>query len=161
MQQVQKENIAKALQKIDSLDEAALDKLIETYTLQQQTLVDYVLQAGMEFQNEEISVYSIYYFTVVMEAFRLQGVSLNEVSEDDIEEFQEPFLLALDAIHTNEDFELMQDLIQQNHLQQFMVDEIESPDSDGVVLDEEVQTQLFIVTTSMIGLLNLATKPLA
>lgn len=159
MTQVSIENIEKALRKIDALEEEALDKLIETYTLKQQALVDYVLQAGAEYENEDLNVYSIYYFAVVCEAFFQQGIETKELSVEEIEAFHEPYLLALDAIHTEEDFEPMQDLIQQHNLQQFMVDEIESPDSDGVILDEDTQTQLFIVTTSMIGLLNASILP--
>lgn len=156
MIQISVENIDKALQKIDNLDEASLDKLIETYTLKQQELVNYILEAGVEYENEDISVFSIYYFALVCEAFFLQGVKLKTITSEDIEVFQEPFILALDAIHEDEDFEPMQDLIGQHNLQQFMVDEIESPDSDGVILEEETQTQLFIVTTSMIGIMNAA-----
>lgn len=156
MKQVSISSIEKALKKVDSLQEDALDKLIETYTLKQQPLVDYILQAGLEYENEDLNVYAIYYFAVMSESFFQEGLNLKELTEEDIEAFHEPFLLALDAIHSEEDFEPMQDLIQQHHLQQFMVDEIESPDSDGVVLDEETQTQLFIVTTSVIGLLHSA-----
>ena len=158
MPQITVENIEKALRKIDGLEEEGLDRLIETYTLQQQPLVDYILQAGMEYMNEDLNVYSIYYFAVMCEAIFQQGLSLESLTEEDIEDFQEPFLMALDAIHTNEDYEPMQDLINQPNMQQFMIDEIESPDSEGVVLDEDTQTQLFIVTTSMIGLLNQAIK---
>lgn len=159
MAQISVESIKSALQKVDSLDEVSLDKLIETYTLKQQSLVDYILQAGVEFENEDISVYAIYYFAVVYEAFHIHGVQVQEISEEDIEEFHEPFLLALDAIQTDEDFEPMQDLINQHHLQQFMVDEIEGADENGEVLEEDAQTQLFIVTISMIGLLNKSSKP--
>ena len=61
-QQVSIENIEKALKKVDALQEEALDRLIETHTLSQQNLVDYVLQAGLEYQNEDLNVYAIYYF---------------------------------------------------------------------------------------------------
>jgi hypothetical protein len=158
MEQVNISSVEKALKKIDNLTEEALDKLIETYTLQQQPLVDYILQAGAEYQNEDLNVFSIYYFAIVSEAFFQEGIEVASISEEMIDEFHEPFILALDAIYQDEDYEPMQDLIQQHHLQQFMVDEIESPDSDGVVLEEEVQTQLFIVTTSMIGIMNSAIK---
>lgn len=158
MPQISIENIEKALKKVDSLEEEALDKLIETYTLSQQPLVDYILQAGIEYENEDLNVYSIYYFTVMCEAIFQQGLTLKSISEDEIEEFHEPFLMALDEIHSNEDYEPMQDLINQPHMQQFMIEEIESPDSEGIILDEETQTHLYIVSTSMIGLLNQAIK---
>ncbi|OIQ25308.1 MAG: hypothetical protein BM555_06740 [Crocinitomix sp. MedPE-SWsnd] len=153
-QQVSIESIEKALSKIDSLDEAALDKLIETYTLDQQNLVDYVLQAGLEYENEDLNVFSIYYFAVITEAFYQQELKTKELSTEEIEAFHEPYLLALDAVHTSEDYEPMNDLIQQHNLQQFIIEEVEAPDSDGVILDEATQTQLFIVVISIIGLLN-------
>jgi len=55
-QQVSIDSIDKALKKVDSLDEAALDKLIETYTLLQQDMVDYILGAGIEYENEDLNV---------------------------------------------------------------------------------------------------------
>lgn len=155
-QQVSIESIEKALKKVDSLDENALDKLIETHTLSQQNLVDYLLQAGMEYQNEDLNVYSIYYFAVFMEAFHAQDLSVREVTTEDIEAFHEPYLLALDAVHSNEDYEPMDDLVGQQNLQQFIIEEVESPDSEGVMLEEDTQTQLFIVCMSLIGLLNSA-----
>lgn len=160
-QQVSIESIEKALKKVDSLQEEALDRLIETHTLSQQNLVDYILQAGLEYQNEDLNVYSIYYFAVFMEAFHAQGLPLREISTDDIEAFHEPYLLALDAVHSNEDYEPMNDLVGQQNLQQFIVEEVESPDSEGVVLDETTQTQLFIVSMSLIGLLNSVAGPSA
>ena len=153
-QQVSIESIDKALKKVDSLDEAALDKLIETYTLLQQDMVDYILGAGIEYENEDLNVYAIYYFAVFMEAFSQQGLKVKTLNQDDIEAFHEPYLLALDAAHANEDHEPLDDLIQQTNLQHFIIEEVESPDSDGVVLEEETQTQLFVVTMSIIGLLN-------
>lgn len=156
MKQISIKNLEAAVKKIDTLNEAALDKLIETYTLKQQALVDYILQAGMEFQNEDLNVYAIYYFAVVSEAMHQQGLALKTITEDDIDEFHEPFLMALDSIRGAEDHEPLQDLVQQPIVQQFLVDDIESPDADGKELDEETKTQLFIVTMSMLGIMNAA-----
>lgn len=158
MSQISIASIEAAIKKVDSLDEDALDRLIETFTLQQQSLVNYILQAGLEYENEDLNVFSIYYFAIIFEAFNQQQVTLKEVTDDDIEAFQEPFLLALDAIYKNEDYEPMQDLIQQHHLVQFMMNEIEAVDEDGESLTEETQTQLFIVSSGMIGLMNAASN---
>jgi hypothetical protein len=154
MSQVSVNSIEKAVKKIDSLSEDALDNLIETFTLKQQNLVNYILQAGLEYENEDLNVFSIYYFAIVMEAFIEEGITLNEITEEDIENFQEPFLLCLDAIYKDEDYEPMQDLLRQHHLSEFMMLEIESEDEDGEMLDDATQTQLFIVSNGMIGLLN-------
>jgi len=154
MSQVSIASIEAAIKKIDGLDEDALDKLIEAFTLKQQALVNYLLQAGLEYENEDLNVFSIYYFAIVFEAFIQEGVTLKEIVEDDIEAFQDPFVLVLDAIYKDEDYEPMQDLIKQHHLAQFMMNEIEAEDEDGEALSEETKTQLFIVSSGMIGLLN-------
>ncbi len=154
MSQVSIDSIEAAIKKIDGLSEDALDKKIETFTLKQQSLVNYLLQAGLEYENEDLNMFSVYYFAIVHEAFDQAGISLKEISEDDIENFQDPFILALDAIYKNEDYTPMQDLIQQHHLSQFMMNEIEAVDEDGESLADETKTQLFIVSSGMIGLLN-------
>ena len=154
MSQVSIENIEAAIKKIDGLSEDALDKKIETYTLEQQNLVNYLLQAGLEYENEDLNMFSIYYFAIVYEAFEQGGITLKEITEDDIDNFQDPFVLALDAIYKDEDYSPMQDLIQQHHLSQFMMNEIESVDKDGESLTEETKTQLFIVSSGMIGLMQ-------
>lgn len=156
MSQVSISSIEKAIAKIDGLNEDALDKKIETLTLKQENLVNYLLQAGLEYENDDLNMFSIYYFAIIMEAFKEEGLTLKEITEDDVDEFQEPFVLALDAIYQDEDYTPMQDLIEQHHLSQFMMNEIEAVDEDGEELGEETQTQLFIVSSSMIGLLNAA-----
>ncbi len=150
------ENIEKALNKVDGLSEDALDKLIETFALKQEDLLSYVMQAGIEYENEDLNVFSIYYFAVILEAFNQQGITVKQISTEDIDEFQDPFLLTLDAINKEEDYTPLHELINQPNLVQFMVNEIDSEDEDGESLDETTKTQLFIVTSSMIGLLNQA-----
>jgi hypothetical protein len=154
MTQVSHESIEKALARIDNLSDDALDKLIETYTLSQQDLVDYIMQAGAEYENEDLNIYGIYYFAIIYESFLQQGLTPRKITEDDVDEFQEPFLEALDAIHTKENHEPLQELISQFNLQEFMVAEIEAKDEDGEELNEETKTQLFIVSAAIIGLLN-------
>ncbi len=156
MSQVSLNSIEVAIAKIDGLNEEALDKKIEDFTLMQENLVNYLLQAGLEYENDDLNMFSIYYFAIIMEAFIAEGLTVREITEDDIDDFQEPFVLALDAIYENEDYTPMQDLIEQHHISQFMMNEIEAVDEDGEELDEETQTQLFIVSSSMIGLLNRA-----
>ena len=150
------ESIEKALNKVDGLNEEALDKLIETFALKQEALLNYVMQAGVEYENEDLNVFSIYYFAVVLEAFIQQGINLNTINEDQIDDFQDPFLLTLDAINKEEDYTPLHELVNQPHLIQFMVNEIDSEDEDGETLDEETKMQLFIVSSSMIGLMNTA-----
>jgi len=154
---VSSDSILKAVKKIDNLSEDALEKLVEAYALQQEDLLPYLMQAGFDFDNEELNAFSVYYFAIVMEAFNAEGIKLNPVTEDDISEFQESYLLALDEV-SKEDFLPMHELLNQPHLISFILNELEAKDVDGESFDDETQNQLFIVLMGMIGLLNNAIK---
>jgi len=158
MSLVSSESISKSIDKIDGMSEDALDKLIETFATKQETLLNYVMQAGVEYQNEELNAFSIYYFAIVVEAFFQEGIELNEVTDKTIEDFQEGFVYALDEINQSEDNSALFELVNQNNVMEFMFNEIEAEDEDGESLDDETKTQLFIVTSGMIGLLNAVIK---
>lgn len=153
---ISNENIEKAVKKIDGMSEDALDKLIETFALKHEDLLGYVMQAGVEYENDDLNTFSIYYFAVIVEAFGQEGLELKQITEDDIDAIQEPFILALDEINQNEDYTPLHELVNQPNLMQFMSFEIEAEDEDGESLDEETRTQLFIVAASMIAVLNSA-----
>lgn len=153
---VSNESIEKAVKKIDGMSEDALDKLIETFALKHEDLLGYVMQAGVEYENDDLNTFSIYYFAVIVEAFNQEGIALKQITEADIDAVQEPFILALDEINQNEDYTPLHELVNQPQLMQFMSFEIEAEDEDGESLDEETRTQLFIVTASMIAVLNSA-----
>ena len=153
---VSNESIEKAVKKIDGMSEDALDKLIETFAIKHEDLLGYVMQAGVEYENDDLNTFSIYYFAVIVEAFNQQGIELKQITEDDIDTVQEPFILALDEINQNEDYTPLHELANQPHLMQFMSFEIEAEDEDGESLDEETRTQLFIVSASMVCVLNAA-----
>jgi len=155
---VTSESISKSIEKIDGMNEEALDKLIETFAVKQETLLNYVMQAGVEYENEDLNAFSIYYFAIVVEAFLQEGIELNEVTDKIIEEFQEGFVYALEEINKNEDNSALFELVNQNNVMEFMFNEIEAKDEDGEELDDDTKTQLFIVTSGMIGLLNAAIK---
>ncbi len=148
-------SIEKALNKIDNLTEDALEKKIETFNLQQPDLLSYLMQAGFDFDNEELNAFTIYYFTVTLEAFYQEGIKLKQVTEEKIGEFQDSFLLALDEVR-KEDFLPMHELLNQPQLISFILNELEAKDEDGESFDDETQDQLFIVLMGMIGLLNQA-----
>ena len=155
---VTNQSISQAIDKIDGMSEDALDKLIETFALQQETLLNYVMQAGVEYENEELNSFSIYYFAIIMESFLQEKITIGEVNDKTIENFQDPFVYALGDINKEEDYTALHELVGQNNLIQFMVNEIEAVDEDGESLDDETKTQLFIVTAGIIGLLNAVIK---
>jgi hypothetical protein len=154
MEQITLDSIAKAIEKIDNLTDDAIEKLMETLSLSQNNLIGYVMQAGAEYKNEELNSYSMYYMTILHEAYVQQGFAVAPISEDNIEEFQEPFILALDLIHKDEDYVPLNELIDQPHLMTFMANEIDQKDADGNMLDDATATQLFIVSSAMVGLMS-------
>lgn len=148
--------IERAVNKVDHLDDDALEKLAETYALAQQVLLGYALSAAVEYDNEQLEGLLIYYYCAISEAFAQDQIKLNQISEDDIEQFEEPFFEMLDAYFENEDEEVLFDFCDQPELIRFMMIEISTPDEDGTTLSDETATQLFIVTTAMITLMGRA-----
>lgn len=154
MEQISIESLSKAIEKIDNLTDDAIEKLMETLSMSQNNLIGYVMQAGAEYNNEELNSYSMYYLTILHESFVQQGFRVESVTEDNIDEFQEPFLLALDAINKDEDYMPLNELVDQPNLMTFMANEIDQQDADGNTLDDATATQLFIVSSAMIGLMS-------
>ena len=154
MEYISAEHINEAIKKIEGMDDEALSRLIETFALEQNSLVGYSLQAAIEFDNEELNDLIMYYFAIIYQTFTNAGHKISEVQDELIDAFQEPFHQALDLIHQTEDYSEISALINQPVLEQWMVDEIGSEDSDGNVLGDETQIQLYLVSMTIIGLLN-------
>jgi hypothetical protein len=149
-------HIEDAIKKIDTLDEAALDRLTDTQSLAQPVLAGYVMSAAEEYQNEELESLLVYYFTVILESFHQAGLNPSTVTEEQIDEFEEPYFAVLDQYFDTEDDELLEDFSDQADLVRFMALEISMEDEDGTTLDDETATQLFIVTLAMVSLLSRA-----
>ncbi len=150
------ENIEKAVVKIDNLDDDALDKLSETYGLAQEEFLGYVASAGMEFENDQLMGLIIYYYNIYFEAFAQQGVKLKKIEEAMIDEFHQEYDQVLEEYMEEEDMDLIVSLTNQPNLLSFMAMELEMEDDDGTRLDDETATQLFIVSTAMIAIMNKA-----
>ncbi|MDP4797427.1 MAG: hypothetical protein NWR50_01060 [Crocinitomicaceae bacterium] len=156
MKHVSFASIETAIKKVDNLDDDGLEQLSEKYALAQQTLLSYVMSAAIEYQNEKLEGLLIYYYCLISECFDTEGLKIRQVSEDDIDAFEEPYFDMLDAYFENDDDEVLEDFCDQPELTQFMAIEISTEDEDGTTLDDETATQLFIVTLAMITLLNRA-----
>lgn len=156
MKHVQFASIEAAIKKVDNLDDDALERLSETYALAQPILLGYVMSAADEYENEQLEGLLIYYFCLLSECFAQEKVIVREVSEADIEAFEEPFFEMLDGYFESEEEDLLEEFCNQPFLTQFMSMEVSTPDVDGTKLDDETATQLFIVTTAMIGLVGRA-----
>lgn len=158
MKHVSLASIEAAIKKVDNLDDDGLERLSETYALAQETLLGYVMSAAIEYQNENLEGLLIYYFCLISEAYAQEGIQLNQISEEMIDEFEEPYFEMLDSYFEDEDEEEMESFTDQPHLTQFMALEVSTEDVDGTSLDDETATQLFIVTIAMITLMGRAIK---
>ena len=158
MKHISLASIEKAIQKVDNLDEDGLERIAETYALAQQTLLGYVLSAAIEYENEQLEGLLIYYYCLINEAFTQEGVLLNEITEGDIDAFEDDYFAMLDEYFQSEDEEVINDFCDQPDLTRFMMIEVSTDDEDGSSLDDDTATQLFIVTLAMITLMNKAIK---
>ena len=158
MSQVTIKSIEKAIEHVDNLDDDALEALSERYALAQPDLLDYVMSAPTEYENDELEGLLIYYFCLIMYSFEVQDIALNVVSDDDIDAMQESYFEMLDSYFESEDEEEIESFCDQPDLAQFMAVEVSTDDEDGSSLSEETASQLFIVTIGMISLINKAIK---
>lgn len=158
MKHVSVASIESAIKKVDNLDDDGLERLAETYALAQQVLLGYVMSAATEYQNEQLEGLLIYYYCLISEAFNQEQIQLNQISEDDIEAFEEPFFEMLDQYFEHDQEDILFDFTDQPDLTRFMMIEVSTADEDGTSLDDNTATQLFIVATAMITLMNRVIK---
>lgn len=158
MKHVSVKAIDNAIDKVDNLNEDGLERLAETYAFAQPVLLGYVMSAADEYENPTLEGLLIYYFCLLSESFSQAQILLDQVTEDDIDAFEEPFFEMLDTYFDQDDEEVLHDFCDQPELMQFMMMEISTEDEDGSSLDDETATQLFIVTTALIALLGRKTK---
>ena len=124
MGQVNTNSIDKAIEHVDNLDDDALEALSERYALAQPELLDYVMLAPTEYENEELEGLLIYYFCLIMYSFEVQKIPLNVVSDDDIDAMQESYFEMLDSYFESEDEEEIESFCDQPDLAQFMAVEV-------------------------------------
>jgi hypothetical protein len=154
MTQIQFSNIEKAIAKIDNLDDDALERISETFALEQEVLIGYVMSAAIEYDNEKLEGLLVYYFCLIMEIFKQEQVNVTAVTEELIDEFQEPYFEVIDQYFENGEEEILYEYTRQEHLVNFLAMEISEPDVDGTQLDDETASQLYIVLLAMVTLLD-------
>lgn len=158
MKQISLASIEKAIEKIDNLDEDGLERIAETFALSQPILLGYAMNAAEEYKNEQLEGLLIYYFCLLIEAFHQEGVTFNEIKEEHIDAFEDPFFDVLNNFFDSEKTEELEEFTDQSDLIKFMLMEISTPDIDGTELDDDTATQLFIVATAVIALLSNAVR---
>jgi len=154
MSQVTLGHIEAAIKKVDLMDDNAIDQLTDAHSVAQPVLLGYVMSAAEEYKNEDLESLLVFYFTVIMEAFTQAGLKPGTGTEEQIDDFEEPFFELLDNYFETENEELLEDFSDQADLVRFMALEISMEDEDGTSLDDETATQLFIVTLALISLLS-------
>lgn len=156
--QITVKSIEQAVLKIDDLNEDSLEKLSEAHVLAQENFVGYILSSAIEYKNDELLELLMYYYNIFAEAFVLQGVQLEKITDDHIENFQEEYVQTLDEYMETEDNDLISSLCNQPNMVSFLLSEIDMEDENGEKLEEDTATYLFIVGIAMIALLNRAIK---
>lgn len=161
MKHIEIKHIETALDWVDEATDEQLEEGITAFSEKQPVLLDYVLAAPSEYENEALEGYLLYYFWVIIESFNQAGLTPVEITEEMIEAFQPEFSTMLDAYFEQDDEEseqMLEDFCDQPELTRFMAMEVSTDDEDGTSMDDETATQLFIVTAAMITLLNRASQ---
>ncbi len=154
MKHISHESILKAIDLVDNLDDNQFSEQLSIKEENQPILLGYLLSAAEEYENEMLEGLILYYFSLIIEAFKNEGVELSQVTEEQIDAFQEPFHEMLDQYFDTDNEEILEDFCDQPHFTRFMIVEVSEPDVDGTELDDETATQLFIVALAAIVLLT-------
>ncbi|MDD2984544.1 MAG: hypothetical protein PHQ74_14265 [Crocinitomicaceae bacterium] len=158
MGQVSIKSIEKAIQKVDNLDDDALERVSETHSIAQPTLLGYIMSAALEYNNEKLEGLLLYYYCLIAESFAQEGLVTTTVTDDDIDAFEEPYFEMLDGYFDDNDEEILESFTDQPELSRFIAMELSEPDDDGTELDDETATQLFIVMIAFTTLLSRSVK---
>lgn len=156
MTQITEKHIINAVKKIDDMNEESLERLSETHVHAQQAFIAYLLSSAMEFKNDALLDYLIYYFNIFSEAIVNQGVELKTIDEDTIDEFHEEYTQTLDEYMETDDQDLISTFCNQPIMVSFLMHEITGKDETGEVMEDELASHLFIVGIALIALLNRA-----
>lgn len=156
MAQITEKYITEAVLKIDGLTEDSLEKLSETHVLAQDVFVGYILSSAIEYENDSLLDYLIYYFNIFSEAAAMQGVKMKKIDETIIDEFQEEYIQTLDEYMETDDEDLINSLCNQPMMLSFLAHEISGADETGAVMEEDLATNVFIVGIALIALMNRA-----
>lgn len=149
-------SIEKAIDKIDNLEDDALNKIAEYYAQKQLVLFGYAGQAATEYNNPQLEGLLVYYFCLISEAFQNEGLDPKAIVEADIDDFEDAFFSALNSFFNTESVDGLEEFSGQPELIHFMLSEISTPDTDGTELDDETATQLFVVSAAIFSLLATA-----
>lgn len=156
MTQITEKYITEATLKIDGLTEDSLERISEAHVLAQDVFVGYILSSAVEYENDALLDYLIYYFNIFSEAFSMQGVKMKKIDEEMIDGFQEEYIQTLDEYMETDDQDLIASMCNQPMMVSFLIHEITGEDETGAVMEEDLASHVFIVGVAMIALMNRA-----
>ena len=151
MTQITVKSIIDAVEKINRLDEDAIEKFSEAHLLHQEEFVGYIMSSGIETQNEQLMDLLMYYFFIFSEAVALDGLRTKPSDEAFFDDLHADFEEAMDEYIKKDDLEPIEDFCNQPNMLAFLIEEIHAEDEEGNELDDETATQLFITGVAMIG----------
>lgn len=151
MKQITVKSIIDAVEKINLLDEDAIEKFSEAHVLHQEVFVGYIMSSGIETKNEQLMDLLMYYFFVFSEAVALEDMRTKPSDDDFFDELHADFEAAMDEYIKKEDLAVIEDFCNQPNMLAFLIEEIHAEDEEGNELDDETASQLFITGVAMIA----------
>lgn len=145
--------IDSAISIVDNLTDDQLETLFAKNSKDQPDLLDYILSAAIEYENQDLEGLLVYYYCLLMEAYNQAGIKSRMIEIQDIESFEEEFLSVLETYFEEENLELLEEYTGQPDLVHFMLVEISTPDDDGTTIEDETGVQLFISMMALISIL--------
>ena len=82
MKHITHESILKAIELIDNLDDNQFVEQLSVKEEQQPILLGYLMSAAEEYKNEMLEGLIMYYFCLIIEAFKNEGVEIGQVTEE-------------------------------------------------------------------------------
>ena len=152
---VSKENIISAAEKINAMEEGALEKHIEGVTLRQEQLTAFNISTAMEFNNDAVAQYAMYYFSVLFEAYETEYDRIKVFGEDEINTYLEgKFYPALDQLFKEQNEEGFRAVVQEDTVLDFLTYDLSELKKNDEAFDDQAFSQLFILTSALAGLMH-------
>lgn len=155
MNKVEVKDLDEALKKVDTIEQEELQSLLDGYAKKQEPLITYILSTCESFDNaQNIGSLALYYYAVFYESFINADAEPKSLDSEDMNDFLGTYMPIIEQKDADAMSQQMLDLIQQDVLFSFLVNEILHEDEDGNKMQDDEQQQIYILGTIMIGMLN-------
>lgn len=156
---IEKEAIKKAVEAIDNKDKDELESYIEKITEDYDNLTTFTLSTAVEFDNDVVSQFALYYYAILFEVFNNQYENISALSEDQINDFLESqFYPALDDLYKKEDEDQFYATLHEKNVIDFLTVDLRELQKEDESFDDMAFSQLFILTSALTGLLQAAAE---